>query len=118
VCCQITFSGSHLVDSPGNELAQAHERLRMQGGRMQVVPRGREKGGPLRAECLSNPPLQGGVSVVHQGLGREDGGRAHKVGVDHGHPRQPEGEGYCQVSHCVNWQVVPHWRDRAGCFPV
>jgi len=100
---QVTLSGSHLVDSPGHELAQAHERPRLQCGRVQVVPRGREKGGPLREERLSYPSLQGGVSAVHQGLGWEDGGRARQVGVDHGQPRQPEGEGYCPVSHRVHW---------------
>ena len=31
------------MDSPGNQLGQAHERLRKQGGRVQVVPWGREK---------------------------------------------------------------------------
>jgi len=118
VCCQITFSGSHLVDSPSNEFAQAHKRPRIQRGRIQVVPRGWEKGVPLHSECLSIPLLQGGVSVVHQGLGLEDGGRAHMVGVDHGHPRKPENEGYCPVSHCVNWQVGPHRGDRAGRFPM
>jgi len=84
---QITLSGSHLVDSPSNELAQAHERARRQGGRVPVVPRSREKGGPPREECLSYHLLQGGIGVVHQGLGREGGGRADKVGVDHAHPR-------------------------------
>ena len=84
---QVTFSGSHLVDSPGHELAQAHERPRVQCGRVRVVPRGREKGGPLHEECLSYSLLQGGVGAVHQALGREDGGRAHQVGADHRHPR-------------------------------
>ena len=41
---------------------------------MQVVPRSREKGGPLTEECLSYPLHQGGVGVVHQGRGREGGG--------------------------------------------
>jgi len=31
---QVIFSGSHLVDSPGNELAQAHARPGRQGGRV------------------------------------------------------------------------------------
>jgi len=74
------------VDSHSEELAQAHERPRGQGGRVQVVPRSREKAGPLSEECLSYPLLQGGIDVVHQGLGREGGGRADPVGVDHGHP--------------------------------
>jgi len=76
---QITLSGSHLVDPPGNELAQAHERPWRHGGGVQVLLRGRVKGGPLREECLSDPFLQGGVGVVHQGLGWEDGCRADEV---------------------------------------
>ena len=84
---QITISGSHLMDSPGDELAQAHERPWGQGGRVQVVPRGRKQGGPLREECFSNPLLQGGIGVVYQGLGREGGGLADQVRIDHGHPR-------------------------------
>ena len=84
---RVTLSGSHLVDSAGHEHAQAHERPQVQCGRVRVVPRGREKGGPLYEKCISYPVLQGGVSAVHQGLGREDRGRAHQVGVDHGHPR-------------------------------
>ena len=115
---QVAFPGSHLVDSPGNELAQAHERPRRYGGRVQVVPRSREKGGPLHEEFHPYPLLQGGVGVGHQGLGREGGGRADKVGVDHGHPRQPKGEGYCTVSHCIHRQVVSDRGDRAGCLPV
>ena len=111
---QITFSGSHLVDPPSNELAQAHERPRRQGGRVQVVPGKREEGGPLREECLSHSLLEGGIGIVYQGLGREGGGRADKVGVDHGHPGQPEGEGYCPVSHRVHRQVVSDRGDRAG----
>jgi len=83
-----------------------------------VVPRSREKGGPLREDCLSYPFLQGGVGVVHHGLGREGGARAGKVGVDHGHPRQPKGEGYWTVSHRIHRQVVSDWWDRAGCLAV
>ena len=85
---------------------------------MQLVPRGREKGGPLREEFLSYPLLQGGIGVVHQGLGWKGRGRADKVGVDHGHSRQPEGEGYCPVSHRIHRQVIPYRRDRAGRSPV
>jgi len=85
---------------------------------VQVVTWGREKGGPFLEEFLSYPLLQGGIGVVHQGLGLEGGGRADKVGIDHGHPRQPEGEGYCSVSHRVHRQVVSHRGDRAGCLPV
>ena len=66
---QITFSGSHLVDSPGNELAQAHEKPRRQRGRLQVVPWGWEKGGPLCEELLSYSFLRGGIGVVHQRRG-------------------------------------------------
>jgi len=66
---QVTLPGSHLVDSPGHELAQVHERPRVQCGRVQVVPRGWEKGGPLLEECLSCSFLQGGVGAVHEGLG-------------------------------------------------
>jgi len=47
---QITFAGSHLVDSARNEGAQAHKRPQRQRGRVQVVPWGREKGGPLSEE--------------------------------------------------------------------
>jgi len=83
----ITFPVSHLLYSPGNELAQAHERARRQRGGVQVVSWGREKGGPLCEEFLSYPHLLGGIGAVHQGLGREDGGRADEVGVDHGHLR-------------------------------
>jgi len=115
---QITLSGPHLVNSPGHELAQAHKGPWLQRGGVQVVPWSREKGSPLREELLPYSLLQGGVGVVHQGLGREDGGRAHKVGVDHGHARQPKGEGYCPVGHCVYRQVVPHRWDGAGRFPV
>ena len=50
---QITLSGSHLMYSPGNELTQAHEGPRRQGGRLQVVLRSWNKGSPLREECLS-----------------------------------------------------------------
>ena len=85
---------------------------------MQVVPRGREKGGPLREKCISYPLLQGGIRAVHQGLGREGGGQADKVRVDHGHSRGPDGEGDRAVSHGVHRQVVPHRGDRAGRFPV
>jgi len=115
---QIAFSGSHLVDSSRNELAQAHEGPRGQSGRVQVVPRGPEKGGPLRVEFLSYPLFQGGIGVVHQGLGRKGRGRADKVRVDHRHSRQPEGEGYRPVSHRVYWQVVPYRGTRAGRSPV
>jgi len=62
---QVTFPGSHLVNSRCDELAQAHEGPRRQRGRVQVVPRGWEKGGPLSEECLSYPFLQGGIGVVH-----------------------------------------------------
>ena len=44
---QVTFPGSHLVNSPGDELAQAHEGPRRQRRGVQVVPRGREEGGAL-----------------------------------------------------------------------
>jgi len=112
---QVALPGSHLVDSPSNELTQAHERPWVYRGRVQVVPRGWEKGGPLREECLSYPLLQGGVGAVHQGLGREDGGGgAHEVGVDHRHSRQPECERYRPMSHRVYGQVVPYWRDGPG----
>ena len=83
----ITFPGSHLVYSPGNELAQADERPRRSRRGVQVVSWCREKGGPLCEELLSDPLLQGGIGAVHQGLGRKDGGRADEVGVDHGHLR-------------------------------
>jgi len=73
---QIALSGSHLVDSPGNELAQAHETPWGHGGSVQVVPQRRKEGGPLLAEFVPNPFLQSVVGVVHQGLGREGrGGR-------------------------------------------
>jgi len=85
---------------------------------VRVVPQSREKGGPLREECLSHPLLQGGIGVLHQGLGQEGGGRADKLGVDHGHPRYPEGGGHCPVSHRVHRQVVSDLGDRAGSLPV
>jgi len=85
---------------------------------VQVVPRSWEKGGPLCEEFLPYPLLQGGVGVIDQGLGREVGGRAEEVGVDHGHPRQPEGERNRSVSHRINRQVVSHRGDRAGRFPI
>jgi len=110
---QITFSGSHLLDSPGHKLAQAHETPQIQRGRVQVVPRGGEKGGPLREEFPPYPLLQGGVDAVHQGLGRDDGGRPHQVGIDHRHPRQPVGEGYCSMSHRIYRQVVSYRWDRS-----
>jgi len=84
---QIAFSGSHLVDASGKELAQAHEGSWSESGRVQLVPQGWEKGGPLHEQFLSYPLLQGGIGVVHQGLGPEGGGRAAKVSVDHGHHR-------------------------------
>jgi len=115
---QIAFSGSHLVNSPCNEFAQAHKRPRMQCGGVQIVSRGWEKRGPFHEERLPNPLLQGGVSAVHQGLGREGGGRAHEVRVDHGHPGWPAGEGYGPVSYRIHRQVVPYRWDRAGSFPV
>jgi len=68
---QVTLPGSHLVNSPGDELAQAHEGPRGQRWGVQVVPWGRELGGPLREECLSYPLLQGRIGVIHQGLGWE-----------------------------------------------
>jgi len=114
----VTLPGSHLVDSPGNQLAQTHESPRRQCGRVQVIPRGWVKGGQLLEELLSYPLLQGGIGAVHQGLGGESGGRVDQVGVDHGHPRQPEGERYCSVSHRVHWEVVPERGDRAGRLPV
>ena len=83
---QVTFPGSHLVDSPGEEFAQAHEGPRGHGGSVQVVSRRGEEGGPLLEEFLPYPLLQGGVGVVHKGLGGEGGGRVNKVGVDHWHP--------------------------------
>jgi len=91
---QITLSGSHLMNSPGDELAQTHKRSWLQCARVSVVPRGREQGGPLLEEFLPYSLFQGGIGVVHQGLGREDGCGAHEVGVDNGHFGQPEGEGY------------------------
>jgi len=84
---QITLSGSHLMDSPGDQLAQAHQGPWGQGRKVEVVPWGREQAGPLREECLPYPLLQGGIGGVHQGLGRECEGRADKVTIDHGHPR-------------------------------
>jgi len=115
---QVAVSVSHLVDPPGNKLAQAHEGSRSQGGRVQGVPWSRETGGPLREEWISYPLLQGGIGVVHLGFRREGGCRADKVGVDHGHAGQPEGEGYCLVSHHTHRQVVSHRGDRAGHLPV
>jgi len=115
---QVTLTGSHLVHSSGNELAKSHKRPWQQCRKVQVVPWGREKGGPIRKECLSHPLLQGGVGVVHQGLGREGGRGAHKVGVDHGHPGQPAGEGNSTMSHRVHREVVSNRRDWAGCFPM
>jgi len=85
---------------------------------VQVVPSGWEKGGPLCEMCLPCPLLQGGIGVVHQGLGQEGAGQADKVGVDHGHHREPLGEGYRTVSQRVHRQVVPHRGDKAGRFPV
>jgi len=102
------------VDSPGDELAQPHERSRGHCGSVQVVPRWREEGGPLLAEFTPFPFLQGRVGVVHQGLGREGGGRVDKVVVDHGHSSQPESEGNRSGSHRIHQQVVPLRRDRSG----
>ena len=83
---EITASGSHLLDSPSNKLAQADERPLRQGWRVQVVPGSQEKGGPPGLECPPYPFLQGGVAVVHQGLGPVGGGRTDNVRVDHGYP--------------------------------
>ena len=44
---QITLSGSHFVDSSGNELAQAHKRPWLQRGGVEVIPWSQEKRGPL-----------------------------------------------------------------------
>jgi len=85
---------------------------------VKVVPRGLEKGGPLREKCLSCPLLHGGIGIVHQGLGREGWVQADKVEIDHGHPSQPVGEVYRSVSHRVHRQVVPYRGDSAGRFPV
>jgi len=41
---------------------------------------------------LSHCLLQGRIGAIHQGLGREGRGREDKVGIDHGHPGQPEGD--------------------------
>ena len=85
---------------------------------MQVVPRGREKRGPLREKCLSCPLLQCGIGAVHQGQGQKGGGRGDKVEINHGHSREPDGEGYRSVSHCVHRQVVTHRGARAERLPV
>jgi len=84
---QIALSGSHLVDSPGNEFAQAHQGPRGHSARVQVVSRRRAKGVPLLQQFLRYTFLQGRVGVVNQGQGGEGGGRVNEVGVDHGHPR-------------------------------
>jgi len=51
------------------------------------VPWGREEAGLLHEKGVSHPFLEGGIGVVHQGLGGENGGRGDKlpVGVDHAH---------------------------------
>jgi len=84
---KVTLPGSHLVDSPGNKLTQAHERPRSQCGRLEVITRGWEKGGGLFLELLSYSFLQGGIGAVHHGLGGEGQGRVDQVGVYHRHPR-------------------------------
>ena len=63
---EIAFSGSVLVDSSGNKLAQAHESPWGQGPSVVVAPRSREESGPLCEECLSYPLLQGGIGVIHE----------------------------------------------------
>jgi len=69
---QVTFAGSHLVDPPGYEFAQPHERSWIQAGEVLVIPWCREEARPLREKGLPDPLFQGGVGVIHQGL-RGDG---------------------------------------------
>jgi len=76
---QVAFPGSHLVDSSGHKLTQAHEGLRVQSGGVEVVPCSREEAGPLIEKGFPYSFLQGGVCVVHQRLSGEGEGRRKKV---------------------------------------
>ena len=72
---QVAPPSSHLIDSPGDELAQSHEGPRSQGGSVVLVPWGWEEAGPLVQEGFSHPLLEGGIGIFHQRLRREGGGR-------------------------------------------
>ena len=63
---QVTFAGSHLVDSSCYEFAQANKGPWVQGGEVVVVTWCREVVWPLREEGLPDSFLQGGVCVIHQ----------------------------------------------------
>jgi len=76
---QVTFSSSHLVDPPGQELVHTHEGSGVQGGEVVVVPSCREETGPLCKEGLSDPLLQGGVDVIHPGPRGHGRGRRDEV---------------------------------------
>jgi len=118
VCGQVTFASSHLVDPPGYAFAQAHDGPWVQAGEVVVRPGRREEAGPLRENGLPDPLFQGGVGVVHQGPRGGGRGRREEVSIDHGHLRQPAGQGNCPVSHRVYRQVVSQGGNGTRGHPV
>jgi len=84
---QITFPGSHLLDSPHSELVESNERPRVQGEGMVVICRWGEESRPVHDGRVPDPFFQGRICARHQGLRGEVGPKiGDLVRIYHGHP--------------------------------
>ena len=66
VYCEIAFACSHLMDSSGDKLVQAHEGMWGELRQIGVVFRSWVKGFPVSQKVVTGPLLEGEICLQHE----------------------------------------------------